>query len=134
VKKAIREGFQEDIKGELRVKKGELTLYKMNIHLLNSPYFDLSELAETIAPQHSSPNSLNTALLCVCEMVGAGKKSKRFLAQDRADSKTFSSGGFWEGGGLKVCSTLAPDRPVKSLPSGGKNGRGVLMADKEIGK
>jgi hypothetical protein len=38
------------------------------------------------------------------------------------------------GGGLKVCSTLAPDRRVVALSSGGKNGRGVLMADKEIGK
>lgn len=63
MKKAIAQGITPEIKGELRVKKGEISSTEEDYLLLNSPFLTLSELTETIAAQANSPNSLNSPLI-----------------------------------------------------------------------
>jgi hypothetical protein len=67
VKKAIAQGIPPEIKGELRVKKGEISSTEEDYLLLNSPFLTLSELTETIAAQANSPNSLNSPLVSMSE-------------------------------------------------------------------
>jgi hypothetical protein len=58
VKKAIGQRIREEIKGELRVKEGEITTTDNHSLTTYFTYFELNELPETLVPQVISLISL----------------------------------------------------------------------------